>query len=207
MGEVLWLGLLLGVGSGLSVGPIFLLIVSDAARGGIGSAVRVILGSAAGDIALIFPALAASWMLSAVAAASLWVSVAGAAVFVYLAVGAARQSARLLRGQQAPPPAERWGFWKGVLGNLGNPLAWTFWLATGTPTMLQAGRAAGAAGVAAFTVTWFASAMAIEAGVAVAAARAGRMLGPRGLAAVSGASAALFLGIAARLLLSGLHPG
>jgi hypothetical protein len=33
------------------------------------------------------------------------------------------------------------------------------------------------------------------------------MLGPRGLAVVSAISAALFLGIAARLLLSGLHPG
>jgi threonine/homoserine/homoserine lactone efflux protein len=207
VGEVLWLGLLLGVGSGLSVGPIFLTILSDAARGGIGPAVRVILGSAAADIALIFPALAASWLLSAVAAASLWVAVVGAAVFVYLAVDAARQSARLLRRQEAPPPQERWGFWKGVLGNLGNPLSWTFWLATGTPTMLQADRAAGPAGVAAFTATWFLSAMAIEAGVAAVAARAGRMLGPRGLAAVSGVSAALFLGIAARLLLSGLHPG
>jgi threonine/homoserine/homoserine lactone efflux protein len=202
--EVLSLGVFLGLGAGLSVGPIFLTIVAESARSGFLAGLRIIVGSAAADVVLIFPALAASWVLSSVAAAAFWVGIVGGAFFVLLAADAARQSYRLLRQGQVQPIAEKWGFWKGVVGNLANPLTWSFWLLTGTPTMLQANRLAGVVGLVVFTVTWFVVAMAVEAAVGLIAARGGKLVGTRGLAAVNACSAALFLGIAGRLVAGAL---
>ena len=56
--EVLWLGMLLGVGAALSVGPIFVVIVQQAATSGFAACFRVILGSATADLVLLVPALA-----------------------------------------------------------------------------------------------------------------------------------------------------
>ena len=61
--EVLWLGMLLGVGAALSVGPIFVVIIQQAATSGFGAAFRVILGSATADLVLLLPALAFAWLL------------------------------------------------------------------------------------------------------------------------------------------------
>ena len=61
--EVLWLGMLLGVGAALSVGPIFVVIIQQAATSGFGAAFRVILGSATADLVLLLPALAFAWII------------------------------------------------------------------------------------------------------------------------------------------------
>ena len=61
--EVLWLGILLGVGAALSVGPIFVVIIQQAATSGFGAALRVILGSATADLVLLAPALAFAWVI------------------------------------------------------------------------------------------------------------------------------------------------
>ena len=63
MSEVLWLGMLLGVGAALSVGPIFVVIVQQAATSGFAASFRVILGSATADLVLLLPALAFAWLL------------------------------------------------------------------------------------------------------------------------------------------------
>ena len=60
VGEVLWLGMLLGVGAALSVGPIFVVIVQQAATSGFGAAFRVILGSATAEPVF---AAAFAWLL------------------------------------------------------------------------------------------------------------------------------------------------
>ena len=76
--EVLWLGLLLGVGSALAVGPIFVVIVQQAATSGFGASFRVILGSATADLILLLPALAFAWVIRSVERGALWVGAAGA---------------------------------------------------------------------------------------------------------------------------------
>ncbi|HYN16545.1 MAG TPA: hypothetical protein VEY96_00495, partial [Actinomycetes bacterium] len=63
--EVLWLGMLLGVGAALSVGPIFVVIIQQAATSGFGAAFRVILGSATADLVLLLPALAFAYIIQA----------------------------------------------------------------------------------------------------------------------------------------------
>jgi threonine/homoserine/homoserine lactone efflux protein len=80
--EVLWLGLLLGVGAALSVGPIFVVIIQQAATNGFPAAFRVILGSATADLVLLVPALAFAWIIRSLERGALWVGLAGAAVMV-----------------------------------------------------------------------------------------------------------------------------
>ena len=199
MGEILWLGVLLGAGAALSVGPIFVTILNEAATRGFSAAFRVILGSATADLILLMPALAFAWVIATVAQAAFWVGLAGAAFFACLAVVAVRDARRLWREGQTSE-ARGWAFWKGVAANLANPLAWTFWLATGTPTMLRAQHLAGQAGLAVFTVTWFAVASGLEAVIALAVARLGRRIGAHGQGAFTGLSAVLFGTLAAMLL-------
>ena len=206
MSEVLWLGTLLGVGAALSVGPIFVVIVQQAATRGFAASFRVILGSATADLLLLVPALAFAWILRSLERGSLWVGAVGAVFFLYLAGQAARDARRLWRDNRQRLIGSRWAFWKGVAGNLANPLTWTFWLATGTPAMLAAQQAAGAAGLAVFTATWFVVASGLEAVIALAVARSRRLVGPRGQACFTALSALAFLGLAATLVARDVLP-
>src|SRR5215217_483684 len=177
VGGVLWLGMLLGVGAALSVGPIFVVIVQQAATSGFPASLRVILGSATADLVLLV-----------------------------LAWQAARDALALWRGGRQLAPDGRWAFWKGVAGNLANPLTWTFWLATGTPAMLAARRAGGMAGLALFTATWFLVASGLEAVIALAVARSHRLVGSRGQAWFTAVSAVAFLCLAATLVARDVLP-
>jgi threonine/homoserine/homoserine lactone efflux protein len=206
VGGVLWLGMLLGVGAALSVGPIFVVIVQQAATSGFAASLRVILGSATADLVLLVPALAFAWVIRSLERAALWVGAVGAAFLLWLAWRAARDAVALWREDRRLDADGRWAFWKGVAGNLANPLTWTFWLATGTPALLAAQRAAGAAGVVVFTVTWFVVASGLETVIALAVARSGRRVGARGQAWFTAASAVAFLGLAVTLLARDVLP-
>jgi len=204
--QVLWLGAMLGAGAALSVGPIFVTILQTAATRGFTAAFRVILGSATADLILLIPALAFAWIITALAHASFWVGLAGALFFLWLAAAAARDARRLWHGQAVPAVSESWAFWKGVTGNLANPLTWTFWLATGTPTMMQARHLAGWTGLAVFTVTWFLVASGLETVLALAVAHSGRRLGARSHSLATALSAVLFIALAATLLARDVVP-
>lgn len=205
MGEILWLGVLLGVGAALSVGPIFVTILQEAAARGFWAAFKVILGSATADLVLLVPALAFAWVMTAVAEAQVWVSAVGAALFLVFAAQAVRDSRVLWRGGGGAP-IEGWAFWKGVASNLANPLTWTFWVATGTPSMLRAQEVGGWLGVALFTVTWFVVASGLEAVIAFAVAGSGRKVGARGQAVMTAVSAVIFIGLAAVLVVRDVAP-
>ena len=82
------------------------------------------------------------------------------------------------------------------MGNLANPLSWTFWLATGTPTMLRSYHEAGAPGLIVFTITWFVVASGLEAVIAWAVVRSGRLVGTRVQALFNGFAAVMFLVLA-----------
>jgi threonine/homoserine/homoserine lactone efflux protein len=204
--EVLWLGLLLGVGAALAVGPIFVVILQQAATSGFGAALRVILGSATADLLLLVPALAFAWIIRSLERGALWVGTIGALFLLWLAWQAAHDAARLRREERQLATDGRWAFWKGVAGNLANPLTWTFWLATGTPAMLAAQRSAGPAGLVLFTATWFLVASGLEAVIALAVARSGRRVGARGQAWLTAVSAVAFLGLAVTLLARDVLP-
>ncbi len=206
MTNILWLGILLGVGAAISVGPIFVTIIQEAATRGFAASFRVIIGSAVADLVLLVPALAFTWIIKGVANASFWVGLVGVAFFVYLAVEALRDAHRMWSTNSIPEAKHGWSFWKGLFGNLANPLSWTFWLVTGTPTMLHAYEGGGWVGLVLFTVTWFVVASGLEAVIAIVVARSRQLIGVRGQAVFSGVSALMFLLLAGSLLhLSVLH--
>jgi threonine/homoserine/homoserine lactone efflux protein len=204
--EVLWLGMLLGVGAALSVGPIFVVIVQQAATSGFGASLRVILGSATADLVLLVPALGFAWIIRSLDQGALWVGAAGALFLLCLAWQAASDAKALWRQDRQLTADGRWAFWKGVAGNLANPLTWTFWLATGTPAMLAARRAGGPAGLVLFTATWFLVASGLEAVIALGVARSGRRVGTRGQAWFTAVSAVAFLCLAATLVARDVLP-
>jgi threonine/homoserine/homoserine lactone efflux protein len=206
VGGVLWLGMLLGVGAALSVGPIFVVIVQQASTSGFAAGLRVILGSATADLLLLVPAFAFAWVIRSLERAALWVGAVGALFLLWLAWQAARDARRLWRGRRQLRVDGRWAFGKGVAGNLANPLTWTFWLATGTPALLAAERAAGPAGVVVFCATWFLVASGLEAVIALGAARSGRLVGARGQAWMTAASAVAFLCLAVTLVARDVLP-
>lgn len=119
--EVLWLGMLLGVGAALSVGPIFVVIVQQAATSGFPAAFRVILGSATADLVLLVPAIAFAWIIRSLERGALWVGLTGAAFLLYLAWQAAGDAVALWHADRRLVADDRWAFWKGVAGNLANP--------------------------------------------------------------------------------------
>ena len=198
------LGLVFGVGAALAVGPIFVTIIHEAATRGFMSSFKVILGSATADLVLLFPALALSWLIARVDAASTWVGMAGALFFVYLGVGAGRDAWRLWQGGAEPRKEDGWSFWKGVLGNLLNPLTWTFWLMSGTPTMLKSYQLAGWGGMVLFTITWFVAASGLEAIIALAVVRSRQLVGARGMALFNGFAATMFIALAGGLMISNI---
>ncbi|HEV3004612.1 MAG TPA: LysE family transporter [Pirellulales bacterium] len=200
MVEIGLLGFLLGIGAALSVGPIFVTIVQEAATRGFASAFRVILGSLVADLVLLVPAVAFSWFIAGVAGASAWLGLAGMALLLYLGWDAAVTARKMWRGQHSLSAPSSWSFWKGLTSNLMNPLSWTFWLATGTPSMLWSYEQAGWLGVAAFTFTWFTVAVVVELAVAIAVARSRRRLGPKGLAVLNALAAATFVALAGVML-------
>lgn len=204
--SVFWIGILLGVGAAVAVGPIFVTIIQEAALRGFASSFRVIIGSAVADIILLIPSLAFIWIVQGVANASFWVGLIGVGFFLYLSIEATRDAYRLWHTTTQAVISGGWSFWKGLLGNLANPLSWTFWLATGTPTMLHAYHEAGWSGLVLFTVTWFLVASGLEAVIAMIVARSKNMIGMRGQAVFSGVSALMFALLAISLLRSSVLP-
>jgi threonine/homoserine/homoserine lactone efflux protein len=198
--EALWLGILLGAGAALSVGPVFVTILQTSAARGFAAGLRIIFGSATADLILLIPALAFAWIINAIAQAVVWVGLVGAAFFLYLGAVAIRDARRLWHRQVVTSAGGSWAFWKGVTANLANPLTWTFWLATGTPTMMQARHLGGWPGLVLFTASWFLVASGLEAVFAFIVARSGRGIGARGQSVVTALSAVLFVVLAGTLL-------
>lgn len=200
MNQIVWPALVLGAAAALSVGPIFVTILQQAATSGFPAGLRVICGSALADLILVIPALAFTWLVAALARAALWTGMIGAAFLCFLAAQAVREARRLWRREAVIAPVAGWAMRKGLLGNLSSPATWSFWIAVGTPTMLHAERAGGAGGLALFLVIWFAAAVGIEAVLALAVARSRQLIGARGLAVLNAAAAAFFLVLAVVLV-------
>lgn len=206
MNEFLWLGILLGAGEALAIGPVFVSIVQEAAARGFGASWRVILGATAVDATLLLPALLFAEAFGLPQGIAPWLGVPGAFGFLYLAFAALRDARRLWRGtDQYGGPAVR-SFWKGVVSTIANPLAWTLWIATDVPTLLRAQQQGGLSGAVTFVTAWFGAAVLVEVAVALAAARGGGMLGARGQASLSAVAGLTFLVLAVGVALTSLPP-
>lgn len=206
MSELLWLGILLGLGEALAIGPLFVSIVQEASARGFGAGCRVILGATAVDASLMLPALLLVEAHGLPQHVAPWLGLPGALGFLYLGLGALRDARRLWRDGARQNQLRGHSFWKGVVGTLANPLAWTLWLATDVPALLRAQQQGGARGAALFLIAWFGAALAVEGGLALVAARGGNLLGARGQATLSGVAALTFLVLAGGAAFTSVRP-
>jgi threonine/homoserine/homoserine lactone efflux protein len=198
--QVLWPALVLGAAAALSVGPIFVTILQQAATSGFPAGLRVICGSALADLILVIPALVFTWLVATLARAALWTGLAGAVFLAVLAAQAGREARRLWRREAVITPVAGWAMRKGLLGNLSSPATWSFWIAVGTPTMLHAQRAGGTGGLVLFLGVWFVTALGIETVLAFAVAKSRHRIGTRGLAVLNVGAATFFLALGVLLV-------
>jgi threonine/homoserine/homoserine lactone efflux protein len=127
-------GLLLGLSSGLSPGPLFTLVLAQTLRHGPREGCRVALAPLLTDLPIILLALGLATRLSAL---QTWLGILGCiggAYVLYLAVESLRAKAAGSEAANAEPRSWR----KGVLTNLLNPSPWLFWITVGAPTLARA---------------------------------------------------------------------
>jgi threonine/homoserine/homoserine lactone efflux protein len=204
MTGLLWLGIALGVGQALAVGPVFLAIVQQATARGVGAGCRVVLGTTIWDVVLLLPALIFAGAVAELGGVIPWLGALGALCFLYLGQAAGRDARHLWRGGGPRTGGSLGPFWQGLVSTLANPLAWTIWLAGVAPALMHARRDGGTGGLILFVVAWFAAAVAVQVAVAFVAARGASLIGARGQACVSGVAALLFFGLAGQLVASAL---
>ncbi|TNY35925.1 LysE family translocator [Thermomonospora catenispora] len=142
------LGLTIGLGSGVSPGPLLALVISTTMRGGRAAGMRAAASPLVTDLPVIALALTVlslvpGWALSAA-------GVAGGLFVLTLGVSTLREarSADLPRpqGEDDPPPSA--ALWQGVVVNLLSPHPWLFWMSIGGPILTTAWQRAPVSGAA-----------------------------------------------------------
>ena len=175
-------------------------MVEESVIRGFKSGFQVIVGSAVADLIMLIPALLASWFLTRVSSASFFIGLVGASYFIYLGVCSLKDARRMLTVRQPATYNTARALWKGMIGNVMNPATWTFWIATGTPTILRAYETSGLLGFVCFMLAWFITASGIETLIAYTASKTKTRIGARGLSGFMVISAMMFFGIATLLI-------
>jgi threonine/homoserine/homoserine lactone efflux protein len=203
MGEAIWLGVLLGIGAAVAVGPVFVTIIQETLARGFAAGFYVVLGAALADALLLIPALTTSWLISQVDQVASYICLFGIIFLVYLSIEAARDAYRLWNKIEVDPATSTgggWSFGKGLLGNLLNPLTWIFWLTTGATMTLRIVHTSGWRGLILFVGVFQAVLLLTETTIAFVATCTRQGVGIRGKAILTTVSSIVFLGLAGKLL-------
>jgi threonine/homoserine/homoserine lactone efflux protein len=127
-------GLVLGLSSGLSPGPLLTLVISETLQRGAGAGIRVAAAPLLTDLPIVLVSLAVLARVADIAPAMGALSLAGGLLLAHFGWqgltfrGAATES----RGSPAG------SLWKGIGANLLNPAPYLFWLTVGGPMVLRA---------------------------------------------------------------------
>jgi threonine/homoserine/homoserine lactone efflux protein len=168
-------GIVTGLSAGVSPGPLFALVVSQAVRHGAREGIKVATVPLLTDLPLI---LASTFLLTRLGdfrPALGAVSLAGALFLLHLAVESFRSPPPDAALAGDSPDSVR----KGVLVNFLNPHPYLFWVTVGTPTMLRGWGESPGSG-AAFLAGFFACLVGSKIVLALLAARSRRFLAGRG---------------------------
>lgn len=133
----LLLGVSLGLGAGLSPGPLLSLVISASLRGGFPAGLRIACVPFLSDLPVVLLTTTVVGALPATLVAAL--SVAGGLYVVHLGVATIRDARRAeppAAGQDAPGGGRE--LLHGVVVNMLNPHAWLFWIAVGAPAVTAA---------------------------------------------------------------------
>jgi threonine/homoserine/homoserine lactone efflux protein len=190
--DPLALGLSLGIGAGLSPGPLVALVVRATLERGFSAGARVAFAPLITDAPIVALCVLVLRELPDHVLAGL--SIAGAAFVGWLAWDA-------LRAEAAEPPRGGGDLRRAVVVNALSPHPWLFWLAVGGPLLVEAGHRSAALAVA-FLGGFYAMLVASKLALAglVAAGRS-RLAGSRAVRLVS---AALLAAAAVALLADGV---
>ena len=194
-------GILLGLSSGLSPGPLLTLVVSETLRHGARAGIGVALAPLLTDLPII---LAAVWLLRPLTDQTVplaLINLGGGLYLAWLGIQGVR-----FRGAELEPSDPAGSLRRGVIANFLNPSPYLFWLAVGAPTVLAAWRE-GWPAAAVFIVAFYALLVGSKVLLALALGRArhllrsgGYILLMRGLGLLLLGYALLFLRESGRLL-------
>ncbi len=174
MSAFLLAGILLGLSGGLAPGPLLTLVASETLRHGVRAGVWVALAPLLTDLPII---LGTVLLLRPLADQSLPLALIHLGGGLYLA-WLGRQGVHF-RGAELEPTDPAGSLRRGVITNFLNPSPYLFWLAVGTPTVLEAWQHGWPAAVA-FVAVFYALLVGSKVLLAVALGRARPVLRSRG---------------------------
>ena len=131
----LLIGIALGLGAGISPGPLLGLVLTSTLKRGFGAGVRVALAPLLTDAPIVLLSVFVLESLPAPAVRAL--GVAGGAYVIYLGTQALR-GARTAELSTARNDSSRRDILRGALVNALSPHPWLFWLSAGGPLLVNA---------------------------------------------------------------------
>jgi threonine/homoserine/homoserine lactone efflux protein len=203
-------GLVLGLASGVSPGPLQALVLAQAARHGWRAGAAVALAPLLSDAVIVAVTLLVVSHVGPVALAA--ISTAGGLFVLYLAWDTARavqrETAWARSAQAGGPPepaaAPAAGTGRAAVVNFLNPHPWLFWTVVGAPLALQAARD-GTAGAVLFVLAFYVGLIGIKVVLSIAVAQGVTWFGSGLQRGVLWVSAAGLAAIAVVLLVTGVH--
>jgi threonine/homoserine/homoserine lactone efflux protein len=142
--DAVFAGLTLGLGSGISPGPLLALAVAVTLRRGTRSGIAVAFGPVVTDTVIILLAVTVVRQLPSLAVAAL--SILGAVVVTWFAfenIKAAKSASIPGLHQEVPAPAQEKSklrnqpLAQAALVNIVNPAPWLFWITAGAPLLIS----------------------------------------------------------------------
>jgi threonine/homoserine/homoserine lactone efflux protein len=195
-------GVTLGLGAGISPGPLTALVIAASLRSGLAGGLRVAVAPLLTDLPIVTLALVVTNRLPS--GVLRWVGVAGALLVAWLGMELLRsaRSAQLPQPgvQQTNPDAE---LLRGVLVNFANPHPYLFWGTIGAPALLEAW-AASPWRAAAFLVGFYSLLVGTKIGLTWGVTRAHGLLTARGYRIALALAGGSMLALAVSLLWQGI---
>jgi threonine/homoserine/homoserine lactone efflux protein len=169
-------GIALGLGAGITPGPLLTLVLTSTLQRGFGAGLRVAVAPLITDAPIILLAVA---VVSSVSDGVLrGLGIVGGFVVVAMGGRTIWEAGRLHGADDERVVAGAQDLWRGVLVNALSPHPWIFWLGAGAPLLVTAWRDSAAQGVL-FLVGFYVLLVGSKVGVAWAVAQGRRRLSDR----------------------------
>jgi len=128
-------GLTLGLGAGVSPGPMLVLVIRSSLERGFQAGLRVALAPLASDAPIILVCLLVVSRLPA--GFMTWLAIAGGLFVIYLGAETVLKARHATVPGEGPSPVSA-DFIRAVTANLLNPHPWLFWATVGAPLLVKA---------------------------------------------------------------------
>ena len=127
-------GIIFGLSSGITPGPLLTLVISETVRHGIREGVKVAIAPLVTDIPIVLTSIIILTRLSDVQSLLGVISMAGAGFLIYLGIESLGFTGADIDSDKIKPRSLQ----KGVIANFLNPSPYLFWVSIGAPTVVKA---------------------------------------------------------------------